>query len=123
MEKMVGFKDDRDLPVLNKLLGKLNKDKADARFILANRIKDVSLIKYTLNIDDVVIRTTTANAEVTLPKATSTGKVYWVKNSSGTNITLKPTGIDTIEGLPTMVFADKVCRQCVDIENGNWNVI
>jgi hypothetical protein len=120
---MVGFKDPRDVATLNKLLEKLNRNKADARYILGNRIKDVVPTQYNLNIDDVVIRVTSPGSTITLPKATSSGKIYWVKNTSGGNVTLKAATGELVEGANTMTFADKVCRQVIDIQNGAWDVI
>jgi len=120
---MVGFDDDRDVVVLNKLLAMLERNKADARFILGNRIKDINSLLYTLNLDDVVVRVTVPNAVITVPPAHSTGKIYWVKNTSGGNITIAAPAGNTIEGGPSMTFADAVCRQVVDIQDGAWDVI
>lgn len=123
MEKMVGFKDPRDVATLNKLLAMLNRNKADARYILGNRIKDIVPIKYYLTIDDVVVRVTVAGSTIYLPKATSSGKIYWVKNTSGGNVTIQAASGELVEGANTMTFADKVCRQVIDIQDGAWDVI
>jgi len=120
MEKMVGFTDKRDVAVLNKLLETLNRDKADARYLLSQRIVDKTS-NYTASFDDVVIRAT-GTLTITLPKANKTGKIYWIKNAGSGTVTLTATD-STVDGSASITIDPKVCRQVIDIAKGEWDVV
>ena len=123
MERLTGFKHPNDIAVLNKLLSKLDRDKADVRCMYQNRIAPKTSA-CTLNIDEVVIRCT-GTFTVTLPKSSGSAKIYWIKNiSTGTiTIAVAPGSGDLIDGLGTNTIAAKVSRQLIDSTKGYWDVL
>jgi len=69
-----------------------------------NAYKPVA-VPYTVFVDDVDVTVTSGSGNITLPSASSNaGKEYFIKNATGSSITLATTSSQTIDGVTTQIL-------------------
>ena len=77
---------------------------------------------YTATLDDVLIRCT-GTWTLTLPPATGSGKVYYIKHKNAGKVTVAADGSDTIDGVATQQVIFNNSLTIVDGASGEWDII
>lgn len=73
-----------------------------------------------------VTTVSSASDSVSLPAATGSGALHWVKNSGAAQLQLYGAGTDTIDAVATgtgVAVANGKSRICVDVASGAWQSI
>lgn len=84
----------------------------------------ISVGPYAVQDADECIVITAGTFNVTLPAATGSGRVLWIKNLGvGNNITVLPNGVDTLDGEPNQGLIQYDCLNIVDYAANKWAVI
>lgn len=84
----------------------------------------VKAAAYTATInDEVIVCNSAVDFAITLPLATGSGQVYYIKNININTITLLPNGVDTIDAETTQSVKDGDCINIIDYIANKWAII
>jgi hypothetical protein len=79
---------------------------------------------YTATVnDEVIICNSAVDFAITLPAASGTGQVLYIKNINVNLVTLTPNGVDTIDAETVQTIRDGDCINIIDYANNKWAII
>jgi hypothetical protein len=108
--------------------GVLQKRTIDSRVWSATTLHNLNILEKTSNYtltssDDLVYANSASNFTLTLPDATGSGKVYYIKNVNTATITVDGDGSDTIDGETTQTVYENECLVVVDYVANKWMIV
>jgi hypothetical protein len=75
-----------------------------------------------LSTDELIVASGT-NYTITLPVATGSGRLLWIKYSGSGTINVQGSGSDTIDGQNIQSLLNGDCLQIADSQTGMWVIL
>lgn len=73
--------------------------------------------------DEVIVCNSAVDFAITLPVATGSGQMYYIKNINVNIVTVTPNGVDTIDAETSQSIRDGDCINLVDYAANKWAII
>lgn len=87
------------------------------------RVTVTTINRTITSTDDVIICNGTATITMTLPAATGTGKIYFIKDVSTYSVVVDGNSSDTIDGMLTQTISSWDSIMIIDYATGKWVIL